>query len=369
MKGFLKGRKGLWLWLVAAALAAWGCWGLVNLPRLHQYAALAPADMESAVKTWALREKVAADTLYGVWSECPVQTEGGAQTARLICAGEGYYDVRPAYLKEGRLISQEETEKGVRVAVLDERLAFALFPTTQAAGSRVKLQEQWYDVIGVTRYTGGPGDISSYGLTVPLKAALGDGLTVEFAVAESAAGLGAGRALESSAQTALGNGDYADLGKEVTRAWMLPRLLVIVFGLYGALWCLKKLIARTKLAAAGWKRRIREVYARAMLPRAVGEGALLALGFAAVIGAMAGLLSLIIGPMYVFTEWVPDVIVEWSSISGRVTELIGAAAKTVRVQTPEMFQARLYGGMIRWSVICALCAWVLWLLSGKKERQ
>ena len=367
MKGFWKGRRGKWLWVLCAVLAVWGCVGLVKMPEICQYAALAPEDMETAVKTWETREKVTEDTLYTIWRQCPVETEGGAQTAYLVCAGDGYFDVRPGYLKDGRLMSQEEMEKGRRVAVLDERLAFALFPTSQAVGSRVKIQEKWYDVIGVIRYAGGPGDTSEYGIILPLRTGMADGLTMEYAVAESRKAMGAGRALEASGQTALGEGTYADLGKEVTRAWMLPRVLIIVFGLYGAMWCLKQLIRRTGETIAAWKRRIREVYARAMLPRAVGEGALLALGFVGVIGAMAALLSLIIGPMYVFTEWVPDVIVEWSSVSGRAKELVAAAARTVRVQTPEMFEVRLYGGMVRWSVLCGLCAWVLWLLSKRRD--
>ena len=367
MKAFLKGRQGLWLLVLALVLAAWGGWGLLKTPGLSQYIAPAPEDMEAALAVWDKRERLGADCVSAVWTECDAQaSSGGAAIAQLTAVGEGYFDLRPHYLLSGRLISQREMKSGARVAVLDQRLAFTLFPTAEPTEGRVRVREQWYDVIGVTRYSGGPGDNSEYGLMIPLAAAVKDELPLEYAVAEADGSvMGAGRALEDAAKGALGKGEYIDLKKEVMRAWMTPRILLIVFGLYGAFWCLKRWLQAAQNTVAGWRRRIRQVYLKKMLSGAIAQGALLAAGFIAVIALMAALLSLIIGPMYVFTEWVPDVIVEWSSINARLQSLLRAFAQTVRLQTPELAQARLYGGMIRWSAICGLSGLLLWRLSGR----
>src|SRR5699024_7098133 len=54
---------------------------------------------------------------------------GGSATATLTAVGENWFSVYPRYLVSGRLMSADELRDGARVIVLDEPLAFKLFPT------------------------------------------------------------------------------------------------------------------------------------------------------------------------------------------------------------------------------------------------
>lgn len=56
------------------------------------------------------------------------------QMSTLVCVGEGWLDVHPHFLTDGWLFTQTDYEKGNRVAVLDEKLAFQLFPTDEPVG-------------------------------------------------------------------------------------------------------------------------------------------------------------------------------------------------------------------------------------------
>ena len=96
-----------------------------------------------------------------------------------------------------------------------------------------------------------------------------------------------------------------------------------------------------------------------MMRQVFGSAALWLLGLAAISGAAFALLSLLIEPLYVFTEWVPEVIVEWSSLEARFWELTTAMAKPVKVQTAEYARVCFFGTLLRWGVISALCAVIL----------
>ena len=59
-------------------------------------------------------------------------------------------------------------------------------------------------------------------------------------------------------------------------------------------------------------------------------------------------------PLYVFPEWVPENIVEWSSIAKVFWNLTASAAEPVRVGTRELRVIEFGGGLLRWGTVLAL---------------
>ncbi len=55
-----------------------------------------------------------------------------------------------------------------------------------------------------------------------------------------------------------------------------------------------------------------------------------------------------------FTEWVPENIVEWSSIAKVFWNLTSAAAQRVRIATRELRVVEFWGGILRWGMILVL---------------
>ena len=77
-------------------------------------------------------------------------------------------------------------------------------------------------------------------------------------------------------------------------------------------------------------------------------------GYGAIIALAWALMSFSVQPLYVFTEWVPDNIVEWSSLMKVFTNLTAAAARPVRVGSRELRVVEFWGGVVRWGTIFAL---------------
>ena len=103
-----------------------------------------------------------------------------------------------------------------------------------------------------------------------------------------------------------------------------------------------------------------------MLPGLLPRILLLALGYAALLAAAFGVLTLAIEPMYVFTEWIPDVLVELSSITERFWQLTSAAAAPISIRTKEYAEIRFWSGLVRWGALSALTGALVMALSARR---
>ncbi len=96
--------------------------------------------------------------------------EGGSATATLTAVGESWFAVYPRYLVSGRLMTQQELKDGDRLIVLDEPLAFKLFPTADPIGRELTIGTERYEVIGTVRYRRSVGEYEQYQPTSPTQA-------------------------------------------------------------------------------------------------------------------------------------------------------------------------------------------------------
>lgn len=298
--------------------------------------------------------------------------EGGSATATLTAVGEDWFGVYPRYLVAGRLPTADELQTGARVIALDEPLAFKLFPTVDPVGRSLEIGAKRYRVVGVTRYARGVGQYEQYQAYIPIAAAAKDGLQMEIVelCARPLPRSGASRAFEAAGRTWRAGGTFIDTDKEAMRAGMIARVLAVVLGLYGVLYLLRRLNRRAAAFGANARARLKTEYLRDMLPSLLPRAGVLAVGYALIVAAAFGVLALAVEPMYVFTEWIPDVLVELSSITDRFWQLTSAAASPVFIRTEEYAEIRFWAGVLRWGAVSALvgCAVMAFSARGGKKR-
>jgi putative ABC transport system permease protein len=91
-----------------------------------------------------------------------------------------YQQITGLHLLNGRFFSQEEDDQGASVCVLGTAAKWSLFGSADAIGQYVKVNEQWFRVLGVvspqlssqTEVAGAPAMDVNNNIYVPLKAAL-----------------------------------------------------------------------------------------------------------------------------------------------------------------------------------------------------
>lgn len=295
---------------------------------------------------------------------------GGDQniSAKVYGAGEGWFEVYPSFLKSGRRISETELEQGDKVAMLDASAAFQLFGEDLSDDSKVEIGGESYRVVGTFSHKRNVGETGEYAAIVPLNAAKTAGWTTMMISAKPIPESGARTMFESSVPSAWREGGSAlSLEKEAMRRLILPRMLLFVFGMTVILALLRRMNGIAKNRIAWYRNAIRWNYFKQTVPKLLTVIGVCLGGYGAILALLSALMSFTIQPLYVFTEWVPDNFVAWSSLTKVFWNLVSDHAKLIRTGTPGLRIIEFEGGVLRWGVICILTGTILMRVKKPKD--
>ena len=356
----MKRRKRISLVLAAGILVlAAGLIGLQTVAGLEQYAFL-PCGEKTAetlarfetVRT-ALAEAFPRLTLHG--TKNGVTLTSGTLSQNDVClylTGPGWSDVYPRRMISGRPIMGADAEAGAKVIVLDADTAFKFFGEEDAVGKTVTMGEAALEVVGVAEHSRRIGETGALAAWVPLGTVADPAMMTLTAINPSGSRMTT--VFQNAAAESFGNGTVICLAKEKTRATMMPRWILVMAGI----WLLMKGI---RWLGKIWRERWARVrsenenrYATRLIPYAVWQLMPAILGTAAAIGAGALLALFTVSPAYVFPEWIPESLGDFSKWVTRFWNLTGAAAEPVNLRTPELSEVRFWGGLIRWGTVMIL---------------
>ena len=352
----------LLLALLGFVLTAAGIWQTWRTPDLLQYSAIAPKSTEELINLVDGRKTALAEIADAVAVSCVTAVKTGEDVsaesagtnaqATLIAGGEGMLAVYPRYLTEGRLLSETELKAGDKVALLDEELAFALFPTTGAIDRKVSVGGVELRVVGVVRHSRRVGESGRYNLYAPVKAVAAAAFETVVLTVKPVSGSGAEIMFPTAAEANWYSGGTAiSLKKEVMRARMPLRMSAVLGGIALIALCLRLWNRFSARRIADIRRRLEKHYLSRVLPVAILYGLAIALGYAAIAACMYLLASFAVAPLYVFTEWVPENPVKWSAIRTVFWNLATSDARLVQASTSEARDIAFWGGVTRWGVL------------------
>lgn len=346
---------------------------LLQTPNVLQYTTLAPEAGEAnatindtlnkaAEVIEAQRSSYRAMALDGGTGSAKVSSGMGSADVNLIAMGEGWLEVYPRFLKWGRRISELELQNGTAVAMLDEDLVIRLFGSALPEEATVQINSVSFRVVGTVRHAGsvfggrGVGDTVSYDVYIPLKAAVSNGIALKTLTlsARPRGGSGWANTFLAGVKQWTEDGFLIDLDKEVVRHTMLPRLLLLIVGLYALVGLFNRVTDRVMGWFEGYRQALKQHYFKELIPHLLGIVALTLACYGVLIGATWLLLSFSVQPVYTFTEWVPENFVEWSSITKVFWNLVSASAGLVRVATRELRIVEFWGALLRWGMILIL---------------
>ncbi len=378
MQAFLK-RNRLWppliLTLLMLGVALFAYAALQAMPGTLQYLWPAPApqtatgqDEQTVTSNDGLKDaRVGMDafveqvqsacdpvTLYAVLDGASVIADrDGAQaaTARLVALEDGAYPLMPLTLYTGRLIFPDEFLYGSKVAMVDEKLAVALFGYAEPLDRTLLLDGARYRIVGITRHTRDVGEKQEYSLYIPYRAAEKSALamTALCIQANPLPGSGAWEAF-SSATAALGKGGSAiSLAKERMNAALPLRMVGCAFAVLALLFGLRWLNARASALYRAYMARLRDQYALRLLPWAGARALPLGIGYAACALLFAQVFVVFIAPVYTFPEWIPKVLVEPNDIAAAFWDVWQRQAGVVALRSPELLTVQFFRVLMGWA--------------------
>lgn len=368
----LGGRIWLGLGLVAALIAMAF---LQSTDNVLQYAVASPngeSDIKQALDARGemlneLSDCTSALAVGAVSEKVSVSAGDQSDSAAVYAVGEGWFEVHPVFLKDGRRLTETELRQGDHVALLDADLAFELFGSELPEDAMVRIGNGEYQVVGTIRHTRSVGEKCDHCAYVPLTSEVSEKRNTLLMVARPIENSGAATMFESTVRTNWrDDGCFYNLEKETLRQMMLPRLLLLIFGMSVLFSLLRRMNRWLMGKVADYREKLRWNYFKKTISMLLGIGLGCLLGYGALLAALYGLMSFSIYPLTVFTEWVPENIVEWTSLKNVFWNLSNSAASLVKVGTREMRRVEFWGSILRWSVLSMLIGG---LLMGKRKRQ
>ena len=362
-----KKKKGVAAWallVVGAVMMLISLGNLLAARELLQYAVVPRGEMDAAVSQLLTVKREVADTLAdctsalavgGVTEKASVSAGSVNQTCAVYAVGEGWFEADPVFLTAGRRLTETELKLGDKVAMVDEQLAFQLFGSGLPEDAKATIDGVEYAVVGAYRHRRSVGEAAQYSAYVPLLSANQNARDELLFIAVPIANTGARTMFESTMRAKWEQGgSFISLGKEALRQRMIARMLLLVFGLS----VIFRLMRRMNGAAArSWTRfqeRLRWNYFRTAAPSLMAFLGICLIGYGALLALLYALAAFSIQPLYTFPEWVPENVVEWSSLKAVFWSLAGDSAKLVRVGTRELRIVEFWGKILRWGTLGAL---------------
>ena len=303
---------------------------------------------------------VSACALGGVKTGESVGAGESSLNATLYAVGDGWFEVYPQYLTEGRLIGSDEQTAGDKVIVLDAELAFKLFGGEEVIGQKVALEGEEYEVVGLIRHRRSVGEMDEYTAYVPLLAAADVQFETVQVGAKPIAHTGASVMFENAMTNSfVSGGCFYNIEKEAMRATMILRLFALVAGMYWLLRLLQWMNGVVERLIERFRERLSQHYMRELIWRLLIDIALCLLAYAAWIGLVYLLLNFSIQPLYQFTEWVPENLVEWKAWKNVFWNLMRSQDRLVSVSTRTLAEVRFYGVLTRWGAVALLFGWAV----------
>lgn len=357
-------RRGVCFLLLIGLLAAAVSIGfLCSMPDTLQYAVAAP-NGETDLKRALEAKKDTAEQL----ADCTLAIAVGAitekssvsagemiESAMVYAVGEGWFEIYPVFMSEGRRLTETELRQGDSVALLDEKLAFLLFGSELPSDASVDIDETKYRVVGTIRHSRSVGESMEHCVYVPLTSAPKAQRNVLMTAAKPIANSGAQTMFESAMRSAWrSDGCFYSVKKEALRQMMLPRILLGLFGLSLVMALMRRMNRLFSKKVERYREKLRWNYFKDTLPMLLGMIVVCLLGYAVILAMLYALIAFSVQPLTVFTEWVPENFVKWSSLKNVFWSLTNSAAKLVKVGTREMRRLEFWGGILRWGTISAL---------------
>ncbi|MBQ8162503.1 MAG: ABC transporter permease [Clostridia bacterium] len=292
-------------------------------------------DWEGIIRSWSMD---------GVVEMASFTDGSGRQTVqgRLTALGTEGQALRNLLPRSGRLIYPEEMARGERVILLDEQLALKLFRISEPLDFEVVISGKSFRVVGILRHALRVGDTADFGAYIPLTCVYPLEINLDAVQVEAVpvAGSGAAVMLRAAMENWQMGGTFYDLTKEKMGAWLWLRVLLFLAGMVLIVRCIR-LENQLVLSLIGrGKEKLRRKYAVRLLPEFFLQGILLAVGYGVLAFGAARLFLFMLEPVYIFPEWIPAVLVEWSDMQTAFWTVWKGFARMVEYRTPEIMRLR-----------------------------
>jgi hypothetical protein len=307
--------------------------------------------MENAKTEWG--ENVPASMIVSLKNGASVESDRGSSVQACVMGflGDTYIMDAPV-LTSGRLLYKEELDSGAYAAVLDEQTAVKLFRTGEPIDRFLTINDAKFRVVGVIKHSRSVGENDELRISVPLKALDKSGFQSDiYAInLKTAKGQGAQGQIKNSLESLSPKGTLYNISKEKHRSllpvrWGIGYIAILILSIFK-----KMLAAFSKLQFEKERAKLSDKYFQDLLIIWVIKAALVLAMWLCWLYAVYMVLQFMVEPVYIFPEWVPATLVEWSDINTAFWNNRQSVTNLIEMRIPSILELQFYH-----RILTALC--------------
>lgn len=289
-------------------------------------------------------------------------SEYGEITATLYAINGDYFDFRFQQLICGRYIRASDIEKKRQVAVIDDRAKLLLFPGQEAIGKTLQIDCKEYEVVGIIREGQHIGECDAYCVYIPLTAASENAIrmnVIECLISganNSAFNSVVGNTLRSWSS----EGSFYSLARERLAALMPLYVSFLLFAILVICKFITWLRMHIHHSHTRVKNMLMEKYINQCWTKIVVQFLPAVAGCISIIIAISFVLKMALNPLYIFTDWVPENLMEATSWLTRFWALNQQGAYSSKFVSREVYCIELGAKFILWGMVFVLISVVTW---------
>lgn len=305
----------------------------------------------------SLRESLPVYTIAGRGQNLTVRGEGGqsAETT-LYAVGNGYFELYHEQLLRGRLISEADVNKGKNVVVLDDGAELVLFKGDSALGKTVYIGDIEMQVVGIIDGKRRLGEAGEHLVYVPITSSYKNGVktdTMEI-TAMGVDNTSSPVIMENTLESWSSSGSFYNLSKLKMGATLPVRWIIVFLGIKTLLVLVGRANRWVARQVEMFRNELQRCYFLQILGRAIWKIIVALIAYCILAMGMFGIIRIAVQPMYVFGEWIPESIVELTSIIDCIWNQIEANSVSIECASRLSVRLDIAEELINWGAIIVL---------------
>lgn len=309
---------------------------------------------EADERIQSLRESLPVYTIAGRAQNLTVRGEGGQSTeTTLYAVGKGYFELYHEHLLRGRLISETDVNKGKNVVVLDDEAELVLFKGDSALEKTVYIDGIEMQVVGIIDGKRRLGEAGEHLVYVPITSLYKNGIktdTMEI-TAIGVDNTSSPVIMENTLKNWSSSGSFYNLSKLKMGATLPVRWIIVFLGIKTLLVLAERANRWVAKQIEMFRNELQRCYFLQILGRVIWKMIVALIAYCILAMGMFGIVRIAVQPMYVFGEWIPESIVELTSIVDCIWNQIETKSVSIECASRLSVCLDIAEELIKWGVI------------------
>lgn len=309
---------------------------------------------EADERMQSLRESLPVYTIAGRGQNLTVRGEGGQSIeTTLYAVGKGYFELYHEQLLRGRLISEADINKGKNVVVLDDGAELELFKGDSALEKTVYIDGIEMQVVGIIDGKRRLGEAGVHLVYVPITSLYKNGIKTD-TMEITAIGVDITSSpviMENTLKNWSSSGSFYNLSKLKMGATLPVRWIIVFLGIKTLLVLVGRANRWVARQVEMFRNELQRCYFLQILGRAIWKMIVALIAYCILAMGMFGIVRIAVQPMYVFGEWIPESIVELTSIVDCIWNQIETKSASIECASRLLVCLDIAEELIKWGVI------------------